>query len=92
VDAVTDIVACRTEPAGAGEKAMTDLEQQLAELAAYHVGLFTGAASRLTDCSPQVCAHALFVLGEEVKMRRDQWLAVTEPAGTRRANPPTTQG
>jgi hypothetical protein len=53
---------------------MTDTEQQLAELAAYHVGLFVGTASRL-DVSPAVLAHALFLLVEEANTQRERWLA-----------------
>jgi hypothetical protein len=48
---------------------MIDLERQLAELAAYHVGLFTGAASRI-DSSPAAIAHGLSLLIEEAKQRR----------------------
>lgn len=41
----------------------TDLEQELRELAYYHAGLFSGAASRL-DPDPAAIAHALFLLIE----------------------------
>ena len=48
-------------------------ERNLGELAAYHTGLFVGAASRI-DASPAFIAHALFVLIEEAFRRREQWL------------------
>jgi hypothetical protein len=51
-----------------------DLERHLAELAAYHVGLFTGAASRI-DSSPSAIAHALSLLIEEAKQRRPEYRA-----------------
>jgi len=50
------------------------LERELAALAAYHAGLFTGAATRI-DSDPGVIAHALFLLAEEALRRRDEWLA-----------------
>jgi hypothetical protein len=51
-----------------------DREQQLAMLAAYHVGLFAGTASRHAS-TPAAIAHALFLLIEEAKRRREEWLA-----------------
>jgi hypothetical protein len=51
-----------------------DLGRHLAELAAYHVGLFTGAASRI-DSSPAAIAHALSLLIEEAKQRRVDYRA-----------------
>jgi hypothetical protein len=51
----------------------TELERQLAELAAYHVGLFAGAAARI-DASPAAVAHALFLLIDEANRRREEWL------------------
>jgi hypothetical protein len=50
-----------------------DTEARLAELAAYHVGLFSGVASRI-DASPVAICHALFLLIEEAKLRRDEWM------------------
>lgn len=43
-------------------------------LAAYHVGLFAGTASRHAS-TPAAIAHALFLLIEEAKRRREEWLA-----------------
>jgi hypothetical protein len=55
--------------------AEADLEQDLAELAAYQVGLFIGTAARMSeDARPAAIAHALFLLIEEAKLRREEWL------------------
>jgi len=53
---------------------MTDPERRLTELAAYHVGLFTGVATGI-GASPVELAHALFLLAEEARLRREQWIA-----------------
>ena len=52
---------------------MTDPERRLAELAAYHVGLFTGVATGI-GATPAEIAHALFLLAEEARHRREQWI------------------
>jgi hypothetical protein len=54
-----------------------DLEERLAMLAAYHVGLFAGRVSGIDD-SPAAIEHALFLLAEEAKRRREEWLGVPE--------------
>jgi hypothetical protein len=52
-----------------------DTERRLAELAAYHVGLFAGTATRFdAPFNPAAIAHALFLLIEEAKLRREEWL------------------
>jgi hypothetical protein len=53
-----------------------NIEEELTVLAAYHVGLFSGAASRIDRSSevPAVIAHGLFLLIEEAKRRREEWL------------------
>jgi hypothetical protein len=50
------------------------IEEDLTVLAAYHVGLFAGAASRI-DASPATIGHALWLLIEEAKRRQEEWLA-----------------
>jgi hypothetical protein len=55
-----------------------ELEQRQADTAAFYVDLFIAGAARLDD-SPAAIAHALFLLIEAAKVRREQWL--TEPAG-----------
>jgi len=63
---------------------MTDPERRLAELAAYHVGLFTfgvryGVATGM-GATPAEIAHALFLLAEEARLRREQWITSERPA------------
>jgi hypothetical protein len=54
------------------------VERELAELAAYHAGLFCGAASRLDPDGQNLAArvaHGLFLLAEEAERRRREYLA-----------------
>jgi hypothetical protein len=53
--------------------AALDTERKLAELAAYHAGLFIGRMMHI-DSSPAAIAHALFLLIEQAKLRREEWL------------------
>jgi hypothetical protein len=55
-----------------------DPARRFAELAAYHVGLFTGAASRVHPVAGAM-AHALFLLIEEATRRREEWLQSLQP-------------
>jgi hypothetical protein len=52
------------------------VEHELAELAAYHVGLFAGAASRLDGAAemPAIVAHGLFLMAQEAERRRREWI------------------
>ena len=59
------------------------LESQLATLAAYHVGLFTGAVAVEMICrnaqkhgfdATALVAHALWLLAREAEKRREEWL------------------
>lgn len=51
-----------------------ELETRLANLAAYHVGMFTGAVGQVSD-DPHVMAHALLKLANEATSRCEQWVA-----------------
>jgi hypothetical protein len=57
------------------EAFMEDEENRLAELAAFHVGLFLGGVSRLIDGTtlPEAFAHALWLLEEEARRRRKDY-------------------
>jgi hypothetical protein len=52
-------------------------EEELTVLAAYHVGLFVGAASRISTSEevPALVTSALWLLIEEAKRRQGEWLA-----------------
>lgn len=62
---------------------MSDVEQTLTSLAAYHVGLFAGTALRIneTATTAAVVAHGLLLLAEEAKRRREEWLDVARREG-----------
>lgn len=50
-----------------------ELEQRLVALAAYHTGRVADAAARIEN-SPALMRHALWVLIEEARARREQLL------------------
>ena len=56
-------------------RAQPDRETELAELAAYYVGLFAGHVSALVEGDRPTVAHALWIMGELVADRRTDWLA-----------------
>jgi hypothetical protein len=75
----------RSEDIMSDEDTMSDyFERQLADLAAYHVGLFVGSTARI-EGSPAVIAHALFLLIEQANQRRVEWVKASEspPPGDR---------
>lgn len=48
-------------------------ERHLAELVAYHTGLFTGQVASV-DTAPAWIAHALWMLAREADKQRENWL------------------
>ena len=55
----------------------SNLEAQLAEQAAYHVGLFSGLIAERHGADLCVVAHALWLLAREAERRREEWLAAS---------------
>lgn len=60
---------------------MTEDEARLAELVAYHTGLFTGQVA-VVDADRAWIAHALWALAREAEKQRERWLSGANRLGT----------